>query len=208
MLSEWASSGGTSKLFQRLKEDFRHPQSPEQLALVLAALICYTRLLPYSPNDITQPINGCYLADLNFLLRGISLSNQRTVFERIGFSLLRVFTTLGDGCEDIIQLLDGALDKDPPLLDALDGLTDQYIAKRITGRLSHLNAYIEIKGLRLIDKTLQLRVDNRYPSESIDKNLEDHRLKELPGKGLKDTRRTGAADTANTGEISYDWVKI
>lgn len=199
MLSSWASSGGASKLFPRLIEDFRHTQSPEQLALVLAALICYTRLLPYNSDDITQPINGCYLADLNFLLRGISLSNQRTI---LGFSLLRVFTTLSDGYEDIIQLLARALDKDPPLLDALDGLTDQHIAKRITGRLSHLNTHIEVKGLRLIDKTLQLEVDDRYPSESIEKNLEDHRLKELPGKGL------GAADTANTGEISHDWVKI
>ena len=208
VLSDWASSGSTSKLFQRLKKDFHHPQSPEQLALILASLVCYTRLLPYNSDDITQPINGCYLADLDFILKGMLLSNQRTVFERMGFSMQRVLTTLGDGHEDIIQLLAVALDKDPPLLYALDGLTNQYMAPRITGSLSHLNTYIELQGLCLVVKMAQLGVDDRYPSQNIDKNLEEHMRKELAGVGFEDTRRTGATDTANTCDISREWVKV
>lgn len=124
ILSEWASSGDTSNLCQRLVADFRNSQEPEQLALILAALLCHGRLLPYTSEDIVQPINGCYLADLDVLLSGKSLSNQRTVFERIGFSFLRVLATLGDKYKDMVQLLAVALDKDPPFLELFDGLTD------------------------------------------------------------------------------------
>lgn len=90
VLSEWASSGDTLNLRQRPVGDFQNSQEPEQLALVLAALLCHRRLLPYTSDDTVQPINGCYLSDLDVLLSGKSLSNQRTVFERLGFSFLRV----------------------------------------------------------------------------------------------------------------------
>jgi len=67
VLSEWASSGDTSNLCQRLVVDFQNSQEPEQLVLILATLLCHGRLLPYTSDDTVQPINGCYLADLDVL---------------------------------------------------------------------------------------------------------------------------------------------
>jgi len=156
VLSEWASSGHTLNLCQRLLGDFQNSQEPEQLVLILAALLCHGRLLPYTSNDTAQPINGCYLADLDILLDGSSLSSQRAVFERIGFSFLGVLTTLGNGYGDMILLLAGVLDKDAPSLDPFDGLSDQYGVGRIKNRLSHLTASKGVPGLRLMDTMLEL----------------------------------------------------
>jgi len=205
VLSEWASSGDTSNLCQRLVVDFQNSQEPEQLVLILATLLCHGRLLPYTSDDTVQPINGCYLADLDVLLSGKSLSNQRTVFERIGFSFLRVLTTVGDEHKDMIQLLATALDKDPPLLEPFDGLTDQYVAQRIKSRLPHLSARKEVKGLRLIEAMLELSIDVGSPSQRINNISENYWMVEFPGKSREDTRRTSAADTANLGE-EFSWL--
>lgn len=193
VLSEWASSGDALNLYQRMIGDFQHPQEPEQLALTLAALLCHGRLLPYTSDDTIQPINGCYVADLAVLLRGMSLSNRRTVFERIAFSFLRVLTALSDEYEDMIQLLALALDKDLPLLDPFDGLTDQYVAGRITNRLSHLKTYVEVRCLHLVETMLQLSMDDGSHSQCVDNILE-----ELPGESLG----------VSLGEEFHGWVKI
>ncbi|KAL9045088.1 MAG: hypothetical protein Q9214_001826 [Letrouitia sp. 1 TL-2023] len=139
--------------------NFQNPQEPEQLILTLAALLCYERLLPYTLDDTTQPINSCYLADFDVLLTGESLSNRRTVFERIGFSFLRILATLGDKYEDIIQLLAVALDKDAPSLESFDGLIDQYGAPRIKNGVSHLRSYNEVMNLQHFGRLL----DGRAP---------------------------------------------
>jgi hypothetical protein len=188
VLSEWASSEDTLNLYQRLIGDFQKSQEPEQLVLILAALLCHGRLLPYTSNDTAQPINGCYLADLDILLSGKSLSNQRTVFERLGFSSLRVLTTFGDEHEDIIQLLAVTLDKDAPPLEPFDGFTDQYAAGRIKHRLSHLSACKGVRGLRLMETMLELSIDDDSPSQSIDNISEDYCMVELPEKSREDAR--------------------
>lgn len=101
ILSEWASSTDTLRLYQRWMEYFRISKDLEQLALILAALLCHGRLLPYTLSETIQPINGCYLADLDGLLKDKSLSNQRAVFERTGFSFLRVLATLEGGFKGV-----------------------------------------------------------------------------------------------------------
>ncbi len=204
MLSEWASSGDALNLCQRLVRDFQNSQKPEQLALTLAALLCRGRLVPYNSKDTAQPINGCYLADLDVLLNRESLSNQRPVFERIGFSFLRVLTTLGDEYEDIVQLLAVALDKDPPFLEPFDGLTDQYVAERIKNRLPHLSACKEVKGLRLMEAVLELSIDVGSPCQRINSISEGYWMVEFPGKSCEDTGQISAADTASlVEEISW-----
>ncbi len=85
--------------------DLRTSQKPDQLALTLAALLCHARLLPYTSNDIAKPIRGCYLADLDALLNGHSLSNRRMVFEKMGSALLPILYTFEDEYRDMIQLL-------------------------------------------------------------------------------------------------------
>ena len=202
VLSEWASSEDTLRLCQRLLEDFQKSQAPEQLALILAALICLGRLLPYTSGDTAQPIHGCYLADLHVLLSGKSLSNQRTVFERTGFSFQRVFLTFGDEYEDMNQLLAVALDKEPPLLESFDGLSDQYGIERAKNRTPHLSAYKGVKDLRLMEQILELSIDAGSPSQSINNISEGYWMVEFPGKISEDTRRM---DTANLGE-EFSWL--
>ena len=205
VLSEWASSGDTLNLRQRLVGDFQNSQEPEQFALILAALLCHRRLLPYTSDDTVQPINGCYLSDLDVLLSGKSLSNQRTVFERLVFSFLRVLITLGDEYKDIIQLLAVALDKDPPLLESFDGLTDQYVAERIKNRVPHLSARKEVKGLRLTETIPELSIDVGSPSQRINNISEDYWMVDFPGEGRENTRRISAGDTASLGE-KFSWL--
>ena len=74
-------------------------------------MLCHERLLFYTLNYIVQLINDCYLFDLNVLLSGKSLNNQRIIFERLNFSFLRILIILDDEYKDMIQLLVIALDK-------------------------------------------------------------------------------------------------
>ena len=135
-------------LHKQLLNDFQDCQEPEQLVLILAALLCHERLLPYSSEDTLQPMNGCYLADMNVLLSGRSLSNQRAVIERMCYASLRVLDTLPGDYKNMSGLFFGALKTDElPLLDTLDGFTDHYLAQRIKNRLSHLTAYTEAMAL-------------------------------------------------------------
>ena len=188
VLSEWASSRATLNLYQRLVKDFQKSQESEQLVLILAALLCHGRLLPYTSNDTAQSINGCYLADLDILLSGKSLSNQRTVFERLRFSSLRILITFDDELEDIIQLLAVTLDKDASPLKSFDGFTDQYAAGRIKHRLFHLNACKEMRGLRLMKTMQELSIDDNSSSQSIDNISEDYCMIELLEKSREDAR--------------------
>jgi len=181
VLNEWASSGGALNLCRRLAEDFQKSQEPEQLVLILAALLCHGRLLPYTSDDTVQPISGCYLADPDVLLSGKSLSNQRTVFERVSFSFLRVLDTFGDRYENMVQLLAVALDKDPPFLESFDGWTDQYLVERIKNRTSHLSACKKVKGFRLMKQMLGLSLNVTSPSQSINNISEDYWMVEFPG---------------------------
>ena len=140
--------------------DFQDSQTNKQLGLTVIAFLCHERLLPYSSKDTTQPIQGFYLADLDALLKGQSLSNKRTIFERLAFSFLRVATSLGDNYIDIIQLFVTTLNKEAPLLERFDGLPDQYFAARMrfTGEqrsnstpLNHKSACEEVGVLELME---------------------------------------------------------
>ena len=186
VLSEWASSGESLKLSQRLMGDLQNPQGAEQLALTLVALLCHERLLPYTSNDTTRPINGCYLADLHVLFNSKSLSNQRAVFERMGFSFLRVLPTFGDDYADMIQLLAGVLDKDAPLLELFDGFTDRYVAGRTKHRLSHISAVEEVGILPLMETLSELSMGDGSSSQRIDNTLEDYCMVGRPGNGGED----------------------
>ncbi len=125
VLGEWVDSCEGWTLFQRMIEGYQKPQSPQQLALTLLALLCLERLLPYTRKDTAQPINGSYLADLNTILNDQPLSNSRKVFEWTNFSFLRVLDTLEDKHEDISQLLEDTLATKESLPDRLDGCCDQ-----------------------------------------------------------------------------------
>lgn len=207
MLSEWASSEEVLNLCQRLVRDFQDSQKPEQLALILAALLCRGRLLSYTSKDTARLINGCYLADLGVLLNDESLSNQRTIFERIGFSFLRVLITLGDEYESIIQFLAVALDN-PPFLDPFDGLTDQYVAERIKNKLSHLSACKEVKGLRLMKAVLEPIIGVGFSCQRINSISEGYWMINFLGQNCEDIRQISAANIASLVGEFCDWMKI
>ncbi len=137
VINGWANSDDAFKLSQRLIRDFQQPQSAEQLALTLNALLHYNRLLPHKLTDSNKSINGCYLADLDAILHGKVLSNQRAVFERIEVSFLRAFK----GYSNVVGLLAITLHSKPPLLLQHNGCVDQYAAGRMNARLSHASAF-------------------------------------------------------------------
>ena len=141
ILPEWAVLDDGRTLRQELVEAVADSQTTEQLALTLAALLCYQQLLPDSSNYTTQPIQGFFLADFDALLNGKPLGNERPVFERIVFSLLRILGTLKEDHQDLYQLLATVLDIEAPVLDFCDGFSDQYLFCRIEESLSHQDAF-------------------------------------------------------------------
>ena len=172
VLSEWASSGDGLELHQQMIRDLQPSQKPEQLALTLAALLCHARLLPYTSNDTAQPIKGCYLADLDALLNGHSLSNRRVVFERMGSALLHILHTFGDEYRDMIQLLAIVLGKEAPMPESFDGFTEQYLVGRVEDQLTHNSAFKKVWFLCLTEAMPELSMDGEewimVPSQSYD----------------------------------------
>jgi hypothetical protein len=143
VLTEWASSENGWNLYKQLAKDVQGSQSTEQLALTIAALMSYRRLLPDRLDDSDKPIKGSYLADLDGLLDGHLLGNSGTVGERMVFSLIRVLRSFVGQFENLIMFLDTVLDREPPLLHAFDGFSDQYLSRRISGQ-PHETAMVEL----------------------------------------------------------------
>lgn len=164
-ISEWANSDEGLNLYQRLIKDVQDSQSVEQLALTLGALLCHKRLLPYPPQEITQRIKSSYLADFEALLNAEPLRNERAVFERMAFSILRVLDTFGDDYQDMRQFLATVLDKKPPLLDPFDGFSDQYWMRRMKGMLAHEQAFGMVWLHRYMETEVGLEGD-RYTLNS------------------------------------------
>ncbi|KAL8788260.1 MAG: hypothetical protein Q9213_001780 [Squamulea squamosa] len=143
----------------------RRMMPPEGFALILAALLCRERLLPYTADDTTQPTGGSYLADFDAILNDQPISNRRAVFERMIFSLLRVLYNLNPS-EDIIRLLEEVLNEQAPPLELLDGVTDQYCAGKIRGR-DHDRAFEEAREGLLKCVNAMLESDGNADAEWI-----------------------------------------
>ena len=143
VLSDWIKSEESLILYQRLIEDLWLEQTPEAFALTLSALLCRERLLPYTEDDTVQPIGGSYLADFDGILNGQDISNRGAVFEQMILSLLRVLRTL-DTSKETARLLTEVLDKEASLLESLDGIADQYCARKVD-RHNHNKAFEEAK---------------------------------------------------------------
>ena len=140
VLSNWVQSKENSDLCQTLVSGLRLPQSPEDFMLTLVTLLCHERLLSYTMNDITQPVGSSYLTDLNTILNGQDISNRRTVFEQMVSSFVRVLDT-NDG-KDLIQLPMEVLDQRTSLSTPLNGVLDEYCARKICG-ITHDQAFRE-----------------------------------------------------------------
>lgn len=138
VLRDWASSQNGWNLYKLLARGVQGFQSVEQLALTMAALMNYRRLLPDFSDDSDQPIKGSYLADLDALLNGHSLGNSGTVWEQMAFALIRVLRSFIHQFEDLVTFLETVLDREPPPLHVFDGFSDQYLRWMIKGQLHEI----------------------------------------------------------------------
>jgi hypothetical protein len=135
VLVEWVASVNGQRLYERLIKSIQVSQPKEQLVLTLAALLCYQRLFPPTP-DTNQPIKGSYQADFDAILNGERLSNARTVFEYMAISVLRVFHTVKDN-QKMRTFLGSVLNKQKlPVLDFFHESSDQYWVYRLGDRLA------------------------------------------------------------------------
>ncbi|KAL2042895.1 hypothetical protein N7G274_004655 [Stereocaulon virgatum] len=140
VLSNWVRSKENSDLCQKLVNGLRLPLSPEDFMLTLVALLCRERLFPYTMKNITQPVGSSYLTDLNTILNGQDISNRRTVFEQIVSSFVRVLDTYCG--KDLIQLPMEILGQRTSLSTPLNGVLDEYCARKICGS-THDTAFRE-----------------------------------------------------------------
>lgn len=114
-------------------------------------------------DDITQPIGGSYLADLDAILNRQEISNRRTVFKQIILLLVRVLYTLNNS-EETVRLLVKVLDKEASLLEPLDGVADQYCARKLDGH-NHNKAYEEARERFLKCVEAMLKRDRNADAE-------------------------------------------
>ena len=143
VLSNWIKSEESLNLYQRSIKDLWLQQTPEEFALTLAALLYRERLFLYTVDDTAQPIGDCYMADFDAILNDQDVSNRRTVFEQMILSLVRVLYTLNIN-EETVGFLVKVLDKEAPLLRPLDGVSDQYCARKVHG-YEHNSAFEEVR---------------------------------------------------------------
>lgn len=134
VLSGWIKTQESMKLYQRLIEDLRRQQRPDNFALTLAALLCRERLLPYKMDDTIDALRGSYLADFDAILKGQDTSNRRAVFEFMITSLQRVLSTFDhlDTSEETVRLLAEVLDGEEAT--TLGPMEDQYCQEKVRGQ--------------------------------------------------------------------------
>lgn len=163
VLRDWLKSEECLNLYQRLIENLWLQQTPEEFALTLAALLCRERILPYTLDDTAQPIGGSHVADFDAILNGEDIKNRRTVFEQMVLSLLRVLYTLHTS-EETVRLLTEVLDKDASLLEPLDGVADQYCARKLLGQ-DHNKAFEDAREGLLKSVEAMLKRDRNADAE-------------------------------------------
>lgn len=139
-LREWANTEEGLNLYIDLARSVQGPQSVKQLALVMAAMLAYSRLVPDSLDDLDPPIGSSYLVDLDTHFRGDAIGNRGRVTEHMIFAMIRVLSTFGSRYEESVAFLAAVLDHEPPLLHPLAGLSDQYLSLRIR-RHNHETAF-------------------------------------------------------------------
>ena len=145
------------------------------MALNMAALMNYRRLLPDVLDYSNQPVRGSYLADLDALFYGQPLGNSGRVAEQMVFALLRVLYSFAEEFENLITFLETALDRERPPLHLFDGFSDQYLRLIINGQ-PHAAARLDLSRIKMPE----LRGDDdpdwvnvTHPKEF---SLQDHSL--------------------------------
>lgn len=142
--------GESLDLYEHMINDLCCQQTPEDLALTLAALLSRERLLFSNKDDTIHTWNGVSLAGFHAILTDEDISNKRAVFEQTIMSLLRVLPNLRDRIDDIFQHLADVRGQGTSLRSVrgpLDGLMDQYWESRINNGSDHKKAFEDIREL-------------------------------------------------------------
>jgi hypothetical protein len=140
---KWAVSPEGEDFYRRTLVDLHKAQTSEETILKMVALLWYVRLLPYTADEVSEPVHGSYLLDFGRLLDGQQLKNQRAALERMALSTSRV---AGEGCDPaILYLLNSAFAVQLPL-HWLDGSSDQYWKCRLSGGMAHGSAWQETES--------------------------------------------------------------
>ncbi|KAH8595124.1 hypothetical protein B0O99DRAFT_686979 [Bisporella sp. PMI_857] len=179
VLAEWAVANDGLSAYQRIARDLQDSQTLEQLGLTLAALLNRQRLLPHTPNNNNQPTKGSFQVDFDLLLNGQHVGNERVMFERMIFSVLRVFYT-GRSDEKPCQFLTMILDTTSPAPDPFDDFLDQYWVYRIEERLTHEYA---LEMAELWDVTEKLAVGDEKEIVMFDDNEDEKEAPEAASTG-------------------------
>ena len=171
----WAESKHGSDLYQQLVGDVQHCQGVEHLTLAMTAWMSYRRLVPDVSDHADQPIQGSYLDDLDALSNDNNLGNSGKVAERMILALVRVLHSTRDQHQDLIAFIEAVLDCEPPLLHVLDGLSDEYLSRRVGGQ-SHTTAMAGLRQVRLVgaEDNEEDWVKISQPEELSGEELEDH----------------------------------
>lgn len=146
VLAEWSRSEEGQRFYQRLLAQFRDTGSAEELALVTATLMFYTRLAADDVDPHDRPWTWSHLGDLDCLLTGKNCGNSRIVAEVTMHALIRTLRPLHDHYSEVCNFLEQLMDRESPPLKALDGLLYEYLSHRIPmpdrmkGGLSHEGA--------------------------------------------------------------------
>lgn len=145
-LRHWVGSEEGLSLYQRLIYDLRLQQALQDVALTLAALLSWERLLVHTEDGTTDPVE-CGSVCLDAVLNGEDMSNKRAIYERVIMSLLHMLHSLEEDNDDLIQLLTNVLGDGAPLLGPLDDVTGQYCPGKVSG-LDHSKDFKDAwKGL-------------------------------------------------------------
>ena len=88
-LQAWAITEDGQLLYQRLIQDLRLPKSPAEIALILAALLSFTKL--HTGEDTSNEEN--HLSDFFLLLRGLPRSSIQWTLKHMIWGVCNVITS-------------------------------------------------------------------------------------------------------------------
>lgn len=132
-LYSWINPTDGPVLYGKMLHAVQDACSIVQIALISIAMVIYAQYRLHLASPPNQPVNGSYLADFDAQLRDHYPHSVKKVNEHMLHALIRILCTPTEDFTGLIQLVNATLDRNPPILDPLDSLSDQYWMWRMKG---------------------------------------------------------------------------
>ena len=139
VIRDWAKTEEGWELYQQSIPMIRAGRPVEQLALLLAALMSFQRLVVDYPDTRMEPTYWSYVADMFALLIGEPFPDGGKVLGMMVFALIRHLRQTLEKFADLVTFLETTLNREHPPLHVFDGLSDPYVSMLAAGH-SHLAA--------------------------------------------------------------------